>query len=95
MVEQLLKAISHQLSVVDVMSVFQGNIEPIRDLQPTLLHFLQEKLLYGATPSAERKGQAVKNFLAECVRSIRAIEVGEMALCSLNDCTHLMLIFDM
>lgn len=75
MVEQLLKAISHQLSVVDVMSVFQGNIEPIQGLQPTLLHFIQEKLLYGAQPTMERKDQAVKTFLAECVRSIRAIEV--------------------
>ena len=75
MVEMLLKAISHQISVIEVMSVFQGNSEPLRKLQQPLLNFLEDKVLYGAPPTAERKDIAVKNFLMNCQSSIRAIEV--------------------
>ena len=75
MVEMLLKAISHQISVIEVMSVFQGNTEPLKKLQQPLVNFLEDKLLYGAKPTPERKETAVRNFLINCQSSVRAVEV--------------------
>ena len=77
MVEMLLKAISHQISVIEVMSVFQGNTDPLSKLQQPLLNFLEDKVLYGATPTPEKKEVAVRNFLTHCQSSIRAVEVRE------------------
>ena len=75
MVEMLLKAISRQISVIEVMSVFQGNTDPLKKLQTPLKNFIEDKILYGAPPTPERKEMAVVNFLMNCERSVREVEV--------------------
>ena len=75
MVEMLLKAISHQITVIEVMSVFQGNTDPLKKLQQPLINFIRDRTLYGAPPTAERSDTAVKNFLMNCQSSVRAVEV--------------------
>ena len=75
MVEMLLKAISHQISVIEVMSVFQGNTDPLKKLQTPLMNFLEDKVLYGAPPTPERKETAVRNFLMNCQSSVKEVEV--------------------
>ena len=75
MVEMLLKAISHQISVIEVMSVFQGNTDPLKKLQTPLMNFIEDKVLYGAPPTSERKEMAVRNFLMNCQSSVKEIEV--------------------
>lgn len=75
MVEMLLKAISHQISVIEVMSVFQGNTDPLKKLQTPLMNFIEDKVLYGARPTLERKDMAVSNFLMNCESSVKEVEV--------------------
>ena len=75
MVEMLLKAISHQISVIEVMSVFQGNTDPLKKLQQPLVNFIEDKVLYGAPPTPERRDIAVRNFLMNCLSSVKAVEV--------------------
>ena len=75
MVEMLLKAISRQISVIEVMSVFQGNTDPLKKLQTPLKNVIEDKILYGAPPTPERKEMAVVNFLMNCERSVREVEV--------------------
>jgi hypothetical protein len=75
MVEMLLKAISRQISVIEVMSVFQGNTDPLKKLQTPLRNFIEDKVLYGAPPTPERKEMAVVNFLMNCQRSVKEVEV--------------------
>jgi hypothetical protein len=75
MVEMLLKAISRQISVIEVMSVFQGNTDPLKKLQTPLRNFIEDKILYGAPPTPERKEMAVVNFLMNCQRSVKEVEV--------------------
>lgn len=74
MVENILKVISRELSVVEVMQVFKGQVEPAQRLQPSLFNFLREKLLDGVTPTKGRREQAVTFFLANCIPTLRAVE---------------------
>lgn len=76
MVEEILKVISRELSVVEVMQVFKGEVKAAQRLQPGLFNFVKDKLLNGATPTMSKKQEAVKAFLANVEPSLRAVEVG-------------------
>lgn len=80
MVEKLLQDISKELSVLEVMSVFNGALTPLRRLRPVLVEFIRERLLYGQKPlrNAEHSDIAVRNFLHGCLPSLRAIEVSHL-----------------
>ncbi len=75
MVEKLLQDISKELSVLEVMSVFNGATAPLERLQPLLREFLREKLLFGSLPDIGKEETAVKNFTQGCLSSLRAVEV--------------------
>ncbi|XP_064395426.1 uncharacterized protein LOC135342588 isoform X2 [Halichondria panicea] len=74
MVEKLLQDISKELSVLEVMSVFNGATAPLERLQPLLREFLREKLLFGSLPDIGKEETAVKNFTQGCLSSLRAVE---------------------
>jgi len=74
MVEQLLQTISRELSVVEVMGVFRGSIDPIQQLQPALINFVREHCLNGAKPTPDRREQAVETFLAGCIPGVTMVE---------------------
>lgn len=76
MVEQILKVVSRELSVVEVMKVFKGEVAPVERLQPCLYSWVREKLLEGAVPTPGRKQQAVEAFLANCKSTLEVHEVG-------------------
>ncbi len=77
MVEQLLQDISKELSVLEVMSVFNGDTAPLTKLQPLLVEFIRERLLVGEIPQLDTlmEEKAVKAFIRGCLPSLRAIEV--------------------
>ena len=75
MVEQILKVVSRELSVVEVMQVFKGQVEPAQRLQPSLFNFVRDKLLDGAEPTKQRCDQAVAALLTNCRPSIEAVKV--------------------
>ncbi len=75
MVERLLQDISKRLSVLEVMSVFNGATAPLEQLQPVLREFVRERLLFGDIPVPGRESEAVRNFIQGCLPSLRAIEV--------------------
>ena len=85
MVEQILKVISRELSVVEVMQVFKGQVEPAQRLQPGLFNFVREKLLDGEIPTKERKDQAVTAFLENCIPSLERVEVSQFVFIRICD----------
>ena len=95
MVERLLQDISKELSVLEVMSVFNGDTAPLGRLQPVLLEFVREKLLYGDIPTLDREREeaAVRSFIRGCLTSLRGVEVGgcgsreRVSACVLRSCT--------
>lgn len=78
-VENILKVISRELSVVEVMRVFKGEIGPAERLQPSLFNYIRERLLNGEEPTLARRQQAVEALLANCKSSLVAIEVSQCA----------------
>ena len=77
MVEQILKVVSRELSVVEVMKVFKGETAPAERLQPSLFGWVREKLLHGDIPTPGRQQQAVEAFLENCKDSLALHEVCE------------------
>ena len=75
MVEEILKVVSRELSVVEVMQVFKGEVKPAQRLQPSLFNFIKDKLLDGVTPAMSKKQEAVGAFLANVKPSLQAVEV--------------------
>lgn len=75
MVERLLQDISKRLSVLEVMSVFNGATAPLEQLQPILREFVRERLLFGDIPDPGREKEAVRTFIQGCLPSLRAVEV--------------------
>ena len=76
MMEEALKVISRELSVVEVMQVFKGEVGPASRLQPCLLKFVQDRLLDGKEPTRERRDGAVGVFLTGCKPALVEAEVG-------------------
>lgn len=77
MVENILKVVSRELSAVEVMQVFKGQVTPVARLQTGLFNFVREKLLGGIPPGKGRRDEAVEAFLANVVPSLRPVEVGQ------------------
>lgn len=75
MVEEILKVVSRELSVVEVMQVFKGEVKAAQRLQPSLFNFIKDKLLNGATPARSKMQESVGAFLANCEPALRAVEV--------------------
>lgn len=76
--EDILKVVSRELSALEVMQVFKGEVAPVQRLRPGLLNFVKEKLLDGDTPCKADRDRAVEAFLANLVPSLRAVEVSAM-----------------
>ena len=73
--EEILRVVSRILSVAEVMQVFKGDSKPIQRLQIHLEHYIKHDLLRGKTPTLARMDEAVDEFLANCMPSLRAAEV--------------------
>lgn len=74
-VEDILKVISRELSVVEIMQVFKGQVAPAERLQPGLYSYIRDKLLNGDTPYTGRMVPAVTAFLANTIPTLQAVEV--------------------
>lgn len=75
MVENILKVVSRELSAVEVMQVFKGEVKPVARLQTGLFNFVRERLLGGILPGKGRRDEAVAAFLANVITSLRPVEV--------------------
>lgn len=80
MVENILKVISRELSAVEVMQVFKGQVTPVERLQSGLFNFVRHKITDGVLPTKGLKNQAALTFLKNVIPSLRPIEVPNMSM---------------